>query len=131
MFEVRSQDSSAELGNIGDDEARSELCPTYKLGRFWIDDHPRAGRSESRTGTRKKNSLLVEFGDKIIGSDRFTAKRARLRQGFQRVFLAAAIAPTISGTSRDSVSIGHVHFVVNGATWGMDFRVTGLIEIVI
>ena len=69
MFEVRSQDSSAELCDVGNDEARAELCPTYKLGRLWIDDHPRAERSGSRTATRKKNNLLVELGDKVIGGD--------------------------------------------------------------
>lgn len=131
MFEVRTQDSPAELSNVRNDEARSELCPTYKLGRFWVDDHSRAGRSETRTTTGKKSDLLVELGDKVIGGDRFTAKRTRLRQRLQRIFLAAAVTPTISGTPSDSVSIGHVHFVVGGAARGMDVHVSGLVEVVI
>ena len=105
MLEVGSQDGSAEFGNIGNNEARSELCPTDKLGRFWIDNHPGAGHSESTAGTGRKNSLLIELGDKIVGGDRFSAERARLGCGFQRIFLAATVAPAISGTSGDSVSV--------------------------
>lgn len=70
MLEVRAQDSSAELCDIGNDEARPELCPAYKLGRFWIDNHPGVRCSESTTAGRKKNGLLVEFGNKVVGGDR-------------------------------------------------------------
>lgn len=131
MFEVRSKDSSAELGDIRNDETRSELCPTYKLGRFWIDNHSGTRRSEPTVATRKRNSLLVELGDKIIGCDRFSAERARLRHGLQRVILAATVAPTVGGASGDSVSVGYVHFVVNGAIRCMDVQVASLVEIVL
>ena len=131
MFEVRPQNSSAELGDVGNDETCSELCPTYKLGRFWVDNHPGTRGSESGTATREKNDPLVELGDEIIGGDRFPTERAGLRQGLQRIFLAAAVAPTISGTPGDSVGVGYVHFVIDGAARGMNVHVAGLVEIVV
>jgi hypothetical protein len=83
VFEVRSKDSPAEFGDIGNYEARSEFCPAYKLGRFWIDNHPGEKRSKATTATWKGNDVLVEFCDEVIGGDWFSAERARLRHGLQ------------------------------------------------
>jgi len=74
----------------------------------------------------EERGLLVELGDKVVGGDRLPAERATLRYGFQRVLLAATVAPTIGRTSGDGVSVGHVHFIVNGAV-----HVTGLVEVVL
>ena len=127
MFEVRSQDGSAEFCDVGNDKACSKFCPADKLGRFRINDHPRTEQSEPTTAISKGNSVLVKFGDKIIGSDRFSAERAGLGHGLQRIFFTTTVAPTISGTPGDGVSIGDVHFVVNGAIWGMDVQISGLV----
>ena len=131
MFEVRSQDGSAELGDVGNDEARSEFCPAYELGRFWINDHSRAGISESTTAIPMENSVLVELGDKVIGGDRFSAERAGLRQGLQRIFFTTAVAPTISGAPGDGVGVRNVHLVVNGAIRGMGVQIRGLVQTVL
>lgn len=127
MLEVRSQDSSAELGDVGNDEACSEFCPANELGRFWINDHPEVGRSESTTAISKVNSVLVELGDKVICGDRFSAERAGLRHGLQRIIFTTTVAPAISGTAGDGVSVRNVHLVVNGAVWSVDVHISGLI----
>jgi hypothetical protein len=118
VFEVRSQDSSAEFRDIGNYEARSKFRPAYKLGRFWIDNHPGERRSESAIGTLKGNSVLVEFCDEVIRCDGFSAERAGLRHGFQRIFFASTVAPAVRGTSGDGVSVRNIHFVESGPTGG-------------
>ena len=87
----------------------------------------RAGRSESTTTISKGNSILVELSDEVIGGDRFSTERARLGHGLQRVFFATTVAPTISRTSRDGVTVRNVHLVVNGTIWGMNVHISSLV----
>jgi hypothetical protein len=40
MFEMRTQNTPAELANVRDHETCAMLSPRYILGRFWVVDHP-------------------------------------------------------------------------------------------
>ena len=55
--------------------------------------------------TRKKDSLLVELRDEVIGGGRrFPIEWTRLKYGLQSAFASATVAPAISRTLGGSVS---------------------------